>query len=348
MDRQYIPKNSIVDVPYAGEWVAGAAIKKGEFRTYGGLLFMAKLAHTSTAANAPYADPAVIYARQYRGTYSATTTYAKYDSVTSAEGNQYLSLIENNLAHTPPTDGTDSVYWACYARRGPDGPQGDPGGEVDNWSIQEIPTGVMDGSNKSFTIAHTPTGTVEVLWGSGLGSVIMINGIDYTYTDTALTLITFAPDASKGEYMRVRYPYNGSGLHGASAYVYIAWASDAVGTNFTMTFDASLDYIAIKNTTSAITSPTASDFSGLWKYYKGNPGGETGYWAIQEIPSGTRNGVNQTFTLAHTPVGPVAIKFNGREYQNSVDYTNSGTALTLITFAPDDADGDKFWVTYPY
>ena len=203
MDRTYIPVNSIVDVPYGGEWVAGAAIKKGEFRTYGGLLFMANLAHIATADNAPYADPAVIYARQYRGTYSATVTYAKYDTVTSAEGNQYISLVEDNLGNTPPTDGTDSAYWACYARRGPQGIKGDPGGEVGNW-------------------------------------------------------------------------------------------------------------------------------------------------AIQEVPAGTRNGVNKSFTLANTPIGPVSVKFNMLEYQNAIDYTNSGTTLTLISFAPNDADGDKFWVTYPY
>ena len=168
---------------------------------------MANLAHTSSAATAPYADPAVIYARQYRGVYSGATTYAKYDSVTSAEGNQYLSLIENNLAHTPPTDGTDSVYWACYARRGPQGIQGDPGGDANHWAIQETPTGTMDGSNKSFTVAHTPTGVVELWWGSGLGLVYMVYGVDYTYSGTAVTLITFAPDAAKGEYLKARYPY---------------------------------------------------------------------------------------------------------------------------------------------
>lgn len=58
-------------------------------------------------------------------------------------------------------------------------------------------------------------------------------------------------------------------LNGANAYVYIAYASDASGTGFTMTFNASLDYIAIKNTTTVIASPSASDFTGLWKNYKG-------------------------------------------------------------------------------
>lgn len=60
-----------------------------------------------------------------------------------------------------------------------------------------------------------------------------------------------------------------AGADGADAYVYIAYASDDSGTDFTTTFDPSLDYIAIKATTSPIPSPQASDFTGLWKNYKG-------------------------------------------------------------------------------
>ena len=71
------------------------------------------------------------------------------------------------------------------------------------------------------------------------------------------------------------------GADGDSAYVYIAYASDASGTDFTTTFNANLDYIAIKTTTTEITTPQASDFTGLWKNYKGAQGiqgiqGETG------------------------------------------------------------------------
>ena len=186
MDTVYLRSDAIPAVPYAGEWVAGAAIKKGEFRTKDGLLFMANLAHTSSAATAPYADPAVIYARQYRGVYSGATTYAKYDSVTSAEGNQYLSLIENNLAHTPPTDGADSVYWACYARRGPQGLKGDAGIAATNQSV-EAPSGTMNGSNQTFTLAHTPAGNIQLFYGG-----IMLRegvGYDFTISGTTITLL---------------------------------------------------------------------------------------------------------------------------------------------------------------
>jgi hypothetical protein len=65
------------------------------------------------------------------------------------------------------------------------------------------------------------------------------------------------------------------GADGASAYVYIAYASDASGTGFTTTFDADLDYIAVLASTSEITSPQASDFTGLWKNYQGADGATT-------------------------------------------------------------------------
>lgn len=50
---------------------------------------------------------------------------------------------------------------------------------------------------------------------------------------------------------------------GASAYVYIASASDTLGSNFSYPADLTQDYIAILSTTIGIT-PEASDFAGLW------------------------------------------------------------------------------------
>lgn len=91
--------------------------------------------------------------------------------------------------------------------RGYQGIQGDPGGDANHWAIQETPSGTQDGSNQSFTLAHTPTGIVEVMWGAGLGLAYMVDGVDYTHSGTALTLITFAPNAGDGDYLLVRYPY---------------------------------------------------------------------------------------------------------------------------------------------
>ena len=59
---------------------------------------------------------------------------------------------------------------------------------------------------------------------------------------------------------------------GQSAYIYLAYASDNQGSNFTNIFDANLDYIAIKATITPIANPTANDFTNLWKKYKGTDG----------------------------------------------------------------------------
>ena len=69
---------------------------------------------------------------------------------------------------------------------------------------------------------------------------------------------------------------------------------------------------------------------------------------LQEVPTGTQNGINQTFTLAHPPTGIVMVYFNGREYQDTTDYSVSGTTLTLTAFAPNSSEGDRFWVNYYY
>jgi hypothetical protein len=61
------------------------------------------------------------------------------------------------------------------------------------------------------------------------------------------------------------------GAPGAPAYLYIAWASDDIGTDFTTTFDPLLDYVALKVSYSILT-PVVGDFAGLWKNYKGTQG----------------------------------------------------------------------------
>ena len=62
------------------------------------------------------------------------------------------------------------------------------------------------------------------------------------------------------------------GFTPAESYLYIAYASDDSGTGFTMTFNAALDYVAMLQSATEITSPQASDFAGLWKKYAGDDG----------------------------------------------------------------------------
>ena len=84
----------------------------------------------------------------------------------------------------------------------------------------------------------------------------------FTLDDSSTATLAGAKTALKGD----------TGDAGDDAYVYIAYASDDTGTGFTTTFNPLLNYIAIKNTTTTIPSPSASDFTGLWKNYKGEKG----------------------------------------------------------------------------
>ena len=76
------------------------------------------------------------------------------------------------------------------------------------------------------------------------------------------------------------------GSNGVNAYLYIAYASDTIGTGFTLDPVAGvlLPYIAIKNTTVAIPSPDALDFAETWKYI-GPRFGDYGLFTIT-LPAG--------------------------------------------------------------
>ena len=69
---------------------------------------------------------------------------------------------------------------------------------------------------------------------------------------------------------------NGSaGTGGASAFVYVGWASDASGTGFSLTPNDTLPYMAVNTSAAALSSPSASDFAGLWRLARG-PAGSAG------------------------------------------------------------------------
>jgi hypothetical protein len=90
------------------------------------------------------------------------------------------------------------------------------------------------------------------------------------------------------------------GVPGDSAYVYIAYASDAIGTGFTTTFNAALNFIAIKHTTVAIALPVVGDFVGLWFNYKGATGlaGANAYVYVAYASDDIGTGFTQVFNVA--------------------------------------------------
>lgn len=90
-----------------------------------------------------------------------------------------------------------------------------------------------------------------------------------------------------------------AGADGTSAYVYIAYATDSVGTGFTMTpasVTSSHDHIAFKVSSTVIPSPGVGDFTGLWVPFVG-PTGPTGP-SGSSIAGTTVSVVNNTGALA--------------------------------------------------
>ena len=76
-------------------------------------------------------------------------------------------------------------------------------------------------------------------------------------------------------------------------------------------------------------------------------GGGTSYTDVSDgLPSGTIDGVNGTFTIAHTPVtGSFSVYLNGQRLVSGIDYTLVGTTLTMTTIPYST---DTFVVEYSY
>jgi len=118
-----------------------------------------------------------------------------------------------------------------------------------------------------------------------VGTLAEIEALDLTPEDTEFVAARLE-DGQPDEYYRWGgtdwvgpFPISkegpaGSGEDGANAYVYVAYASASDGTGFTTTFNPALDYIAVLPTDTEIETPSAGDFAGRWKNYKGAPGND--------------------------------------------------------------------------
>ena len=65
--------------------------------------------------------------------------------------------------------------------------------------VREEPTGLVDGSNATFTLANTPVAGSEEVYLNGL---LLNEGVDYTISGNTITMITI-PET--GDYLRVSY-----------------------------------------------------------------------------------------------------------------------------------------------
>ena len=206
-----------------------------------------------------------------KGTWSIATAYTLGDIV-DYDGSSYICIV-NNTGDNPSS--TDS--WALLARRGLDIELQKSATHIQwrvidgTWADLVALTDLVGPTGPQGNIGNTgPQGSQGT---AGKEIQIQVSGgyiqwkydSDVSWTNLIAVSTLVGPQGPAGS--------DGTdGEDGADSFTYIAYASDDTGTNFTLTFDPDLNYIAIKTTTVAIASPIASDFTGLWKNYKGLTG----------------------------------------------------------------------------
>lgn len=79
----------------------------------------------------------------------------------------------------------------------------------------------------------------------------------------------------------------------------------------------------------------------------GTGGGGGGFNNASEIPGGVINGSNPTFTLSNVPV-LLFLDLNGIQMTAGVDYSLSGSTITMTTIPQGGGTPDKLYATYFY
>lgn len=295
---------------------------------------------TSTdAANKAYVDgliqgfdwkQSVRVASTVAGTLSSSfANGSTVDGVTLATGDRIL--IKNQA-----TGSENGIYVVAASGAPSRADDANSSGEVTAGLTVFISEGTTNG-NSSWTLTTDDTitlGTTELTFTQVAGGSLYSAGDGLSLTGSAFNVgagnssITVNADSVQVNLGDASLEVS-SGLRvkqGSAGQVYIANASGVL-TPTTLSGD-----VASVSGTGAVTLD-----SGVVK--------ATNY-VVRESPSGSVNGSNTTFTLAHTPIsGTEQVFLNGilQEPGSGNDYTISGSTITYLT-AP--GTGDRIRVTY--
>lgn len=230
---------------------------------------------------------------------------------------------------------------------------------VDN----EQPTGAVNGSNASFALSGTPSASGFLLL--FLNGQFLAEGVDYTRSGTTITMTT-PPDAVF------------SGLPFVAFYCVVpdditfvdnetpSGTINGSNTNFTLAgtpttgslmlflngafLTQGVDYTVSGSTITFAVAPVAGLAGTAFKAFYRTDNGASINFADNETPSGSINGSNAAFTLAHNPSPDASILLflNGQQLTQGVDFTVSGTTITF-SVAPDAGfSGLPFKAFYRY
>ena len=196
--------------------------------------------------------------------------------------------------------------------------------------IAETPSGLVNSSNTIFNATYTPAATN--------GYIVIINGLvqrlttDFTVSGTQITFTTAPTSGSNvlvcyGTNSKMAQKNAGSGDSSTTAFK-LFHGDDSMVFVDGLVSNPGIDHKLSSNYAEFFTAPGTGQ--AIYSVAKG-----LGNF-VQEVPSGTVNGSNVTFTLATTPssAGAVMVFLDGvlvEQGSGAGKYTISGTTITFGT-----------------
>lgn len=219
----------------------------------------------------------------------------------------------------------------------------------------ETPAGTMNGSNRVFTLAHTPIPpNMLKLYYNGL---LMFQGTDYTISGNTITL-AIAPGVSDVLDAYYMYGVFASGfwnqvptglVNGINTHYTLAFAPNAP-TSLQLYYNGTIlkygvDFTLASNVITMTFAPTPGDILDCFYRYGAIPA--LPHYGDNIVPTGTINGTNKIFTVVNAPTPALSLQWflNGLLIKQGVDYTVSGSTITYTT-AP--LTGDTHAAYYRY
>ena len=210
---------------------------------------------------------------------------------------------------------------------------------VSTLPYSEVPSGTVNGSNKVFTLTYTPVNPagIQVVLNGG----IQKNGVDYTMSGNTINFVTapangsivyaFYNDQISTSTFNMPYDETPGGLINGSNTAYTLTYTPASATSLQVVLNGNVllpttDYTLSGAAITTTFAPAAN--SQIYAFY--NVVGV--YTTYAEVPSGTVNGSNVTFTLTHAPNPAITLQvcLDGRVQTYGTDYTLSGSTITFV------------------
>ncbi len=199
---------------------------------------------------------------------------------------------------------------------------------------------------------NTNAKSLELVLGGAKATV----DLPFTVTWADLTTTTFTPSANEGTtngttpVTIVVAPPTGTNRQIKFLSVYNA---DSRASRITVQINDGSERIILSPLLGLMESLVYDEHNG-WQVLTSDGGVKTtsgeavNMFAIGEVPSGTVNGTNPTFTLANTPVaGTVAFYIDGLRMLLGSDYTIASAVITVLTGAIPQT-GDLLQADYQY